>query len=815
MHCSNDIQLVIVVWPSKTHACAVIVIAKNLPHLRLPSLRPPDTSAFVSFNSCKRHSDPSFPSPTQLLRSPQSSLPAVHCNLHPLEQQYPQKNSVTVKSEREVFYQFTANNTKHSSKIMSRYDRQAHADEDAERVVHALRDVQQRLEGNRHCADCSFPRPEFINLTMGTFICDICADIHRTTSHRRIKEIYSGLVTMDDVTRMQSVGNDKANRKFLATWNSRNFPEPDRRDKEALREFLWLKYEGTFKNQSQPQRPPTQQQRYGGGGGPREQNQRYYADDERSPPPPPPPYTNNNSVHRENTLFRDLPPSHEQQRRPDVTNSLQQPPPSYWGNRFAAPNPPASNHHPQQQFSLPPTQQFRRDDYYASSRPLPPSQQQQQQQQQPMYADRYRSNAPPLSQADRFQPPKQAPYALSRGHSGSGPRGNRYQPPPPPHPDTMYEDYAAYTSTVSGGDGRQYAGGAVRMIEPAYDYDEEAPVARRNSKKGASGAKGKGKGKGKAVGSGMRRRGVVEEDEEVSEEEEEEDERTVAESSKRKQNSGSGGGKKKSKNTVKSVARGSGSKNAKSIKKGKKAIVHDEDGDEDDDEDFEEEAYEDEDDEEEEDEDEDDDDDDDEDEDRRRRKGRNDKTKSKKSVKRKTSKISIERDADSIRTTSADGLDEEHASNNNGTTMVKKEFDLMSDWMGDSKDTDTSQGTISTATAAPPPPPPPPLPNAMAYQTNMGMMGNPMGMYNSVMPGFMPMAGPPFMPMMGMPAPPGMQGVMAGMQNLGIGPIPGGMPMGVGQPQQQGMMGGPPPPPVGMAAGPPPGPPPGAPPSGA
>jgi Putative GTPase activating protein for Arf len=133
-----------------------------------------------------------------------------------------------------------------------------YASRDADEAEKSMRHVQGQSEGNAWCADCSTPRPEYLNLTIGTFICENCAAIHRTSSNRRVKDMYARDLTPDDVRRMREVGNDVANRKWLGRWNPREFPEPAPGDKEHLREFIWLKYEGSWKrgNAPHPSRGP-------------------------------------------------------------------------------------------------------------------------------------------------------------------------------------------------------------------------------------------------------------------------------------------------------------------------------------------------------------------------------------------------------------------------------------------------------------------------------------------------------------------------------------------------------------------------------
>lgn len=123
---------------------------------------------------------------------------------------------------------------------------------DADNAARAIRDIHESSRDNGFCADCSARNPEYLNLTIGTFVCELCADVHRSTSNRRIKDMFGRDLTGDDVRRMRDVGNEVANRKFLARWNPNEFPEPDPTDKEMLREFIWLKYEGSWKRSAAP-----------------------------------------------------------------------------------------------------------------------------------------------------------------------------------------------------------------------------------------------------------------------------------------------------------------------------------------------------------------------------------------------------------------------------------------------------------------------------------------------------------------------------------------------------------------------------------
>lgn len=83
---------------------------------------------------------------------------------------------------------------------------------DAERAMLRVRDASP---GNMVCADCGAPGPEYVNLTIGNFLCELCSDIHRTCSQRKIKDLYGRDLSHDDVHRMSSCGNEVANRKLV------------------------------------------------------------------------------------------------------------------------------------------------------------------------------------------------------------------------------------------------------------------------------------------------------------------------------------------------------------------------------------------------------------------------------------------------------------------------------------------------------------------------------------------------------------------------------------------------------------------------
>mmetsp|Transcript_12211 Transcript_12211/g.32885 ORF Transcript_12211/g.32885 Transcript_12211/m.32885 type:complete len:551 (+) Transcript_12211:55-1707(+) len=113
--------------------------------------------------------------------------------------------------------------------------------EAAERQIREL----LREEANGFCADCSAKNPMELNLTFGTIVCQDCATEHRAAK-RRVKSVETASFMYDDADILAAVGNARANSHWLANWNPRDFPEPKPGDSAARREFLWLKYDGSW-----------------------------------------------------------------------------------------------------------------------------------------------------------------------------------------------------------------------------------------------------------------------------------------------------------------------------------------------------------------------------------------------------------------------------------------------------------------------------------------------------------------------------------------------------------------------------------------
>lgn len=627
-----------------------------------------------------------------------------------------------------------------------RYDGSASQD-DARELEDMMLAVRARKEGNQYCADCGVPSPEYVNLTIGTFICEVCADIHRSTSKRQVKDIFAGILSLADIRRMETVGNEVANRRFLATWNPDEIPQPDRSNRQLLKEFLWLKYDGSFKKPAAP-----------------------------IPPPPQPAPRRALTEGKASSMGSSFPQSTPAAGRGAQQGQLQQ---NYWASRFAPPPRPQPAEHASNSM-----------DEYFSQRASNTS-----------WDSAYRSTMP--GHSDRFQPPlhhSRSAYTHQPPNPPPLPPPSRRpmyapHPPPPSHLPHEYVDYDyrhpqpqqspyPYPGEDPYGPRPPYAP-ASPHYDP-YERSEHDPRHDRSPRRTKQKSKKKGKNNSDDWENDHDRNGKH------GDEDDYDDDTASGSASSRRgrklSSTAKKSSKKKTKESVSKSAKSTSTRESKDSKSKRRSAKYDDDSDETESDD---EIVQ---------------------------------TK-KKSSKKKTSNTS-DHDADSVRST--DGLDPSGDSRKaSDVTQNKNEFDLMSEWMGDSKETDGSTGLPPTAgtaglNGAPLPNMVPPqgmqMPNA--YQTAAHMPMMPLNMYHTVVPGLMPpfpAQGSPFLPGMSMhPNMAPLPGLMAGMHNLAINPAAPPPNFAVPPPppiQNQQQIGQPPPPPLGMPAGPPPGPPPGGPPN--
>ncbi|KAJ8908396.1 hypothetical protein NDN08_005105 [Rhodosorus marinus] len=106
----------------------------------------------------------------------------------------------------------------------------------------------QRVAGNHICADCERQDPRYICVQIGTFVCETCAEVHRSQK-RSVRNIDEDVILESDLRRLESVGNDRCNRKYLAKYDPYEkdvMQLPRIGDLESCRAFIFLKYQGSW-----------------------------------------------------------------------------------------------------------------------------------------------------------------------------------------------------------------------------------------------------------------------------------------------------------------------------------------------------------------------------------------------------------------------------------------------------------------------------------------------------------------------------------------------------------------------------------------
>ena len=104
-----------------------------------------------------------------------------------------------------------------------------------------------RLPSNKKCCDCTSKLPNSVNVTLGIFLCQTCAGIHRELpSNPRIKGMGHTTFTKEEVEMISTVGgNDKINAIYLANYHpsqERIKPPIDNSDVHILRNWILRKY---------------------------------------------------------------------------------------------------------------------------------------------------------------------------------------------------------------------------------------------------------------------------------------------------------------------------------------------------------------------------------------------------------------------------------------------------------------------------------------------------------------------------------------------------------------------------------------------
>ncbi|XP_031574409.1 arf-GAP with coiled-coil, ANK repeat and PH domain-containing protein 3-like isoform X2 [Actinia tenebrosa] len=101
----------------------------------------------------------------------------------------------------------------------------------------------RKVAGNKYCADCSSPRPDWASINIGITICIECSGVHRNMGVHVSKVRSLTLDKWEDTTVdfMEAMGNTKANQIYEG--NLREYPKPTRdSSKDDRQKFIKLKY---------------------------------------------------------------------------------------------------------------------------------------------------------------------------------------------------------------------------------------------------------------------------------------------------------------------------------------------------------------------------------------------------------------------------------------------------------------------------------------------------------------------------------------------------------------------------------------------
>ncbi|OMJ84885.1 hypothetical protein SteCoe_13946 [Stentor coeruleus] len=99
----------------------------------------------------------------------------------------------------------------------------------------------RKIPANKRCFDCNQAGTTYAVPELGIFLCSICGGIHREFNHR-VKGLSTCNFSEAEVSKLKSMGNEKALLIWMARHDPRGFPIPDLKDSNKLKDFLRLKY---------------------------------------------------------------------------------------------------------------------------------------------------------------------------------------------------------------------------------------------------------------------------------------------------------------------------------------------------------------------------------------------------------------------------------------------------------------------------------------------------------------------------------------------------------------------------------------------
>ena len=120
----------------------------------------------------------------------------------------------------------------------------------------------QRQKKNRLCFDCGDRGPNNVCVPFGIFVCDQCAGVHRSFTHR-IKGISMSRWSEEEVSELEEKGNIVGAKTYLKGWDEDRFPRPDSNDKRAIKEWIKAVYENKrfFKKSKKTKKSKTKKEK--------------------------------------------------------------------------------------------------------------------------------------------------------------------------------------------------------------------------------------------------------------------------------------------------------------------------------------------------------------------------------------------------------------------------------------------------------------------------------------------------------------------------------------------------------------------------
>ncbi|XP_009762678.1 probable ADP-ribosylation factor GTPase-activating protein AGD14 isoform X1 [Nicotiana sylvestris] len=105
-----------------------------------------------------------------------------------------------------------------------------------ERIEKIIRGLL-RLPDNKRCINCNSLGPQYICTNFWTFVCTRCSGVHREFTHR-VKSVSMARFSEEEVSALESGGNERAKEIYFKTWDPYRNSYPDSSNLHRLRDFI-------------------------------------------------------------------------------------------------------------------------------------------------------------------------------------------------------------------------------------------------------------------------------------------------------------------------------------------------------------------------------------------------------------------------------------------------------------------------------------------------------------------------------------------------------------------------------------------------